>query len=47
MATIIDSYKGNSNLVELSTANIEFATKTFNCQKKTAGHFKFNRFISL
>ena len=34
MATLIDSYKGNSNLVELSTANIEFATKTFELAKK-------------
>jgi len=34
MASLIDSYKGNAKLVELSSANIEYATQTFDLAKK-------------
>ena len=34
LATLVDSYQGNSKLVELSSSNIEFATKTFNLAEK-------------
>ena len=34
LASLIDSYKGNAKLVELSTSNIEYATKTFDLAEK-------------
>ena len=34
LATLIDSYQGNSKLVEISTTNIDYATKTYDLADK-------------
>lgn len=34
LATLIDSYKGNAKLVDLSMTNIEYVTKTYNLAEK-------------
>ena len=34
LATLIDSFQGNSKLVEISTTNIDYATKTYDLADK-------------